>query len=226
MRARAATRRRVFPVRHAFTLIEVILAIGVAAVVLLAINAVFFAAMRLRASASAAVEQSIPVEQALTVIRRDLAGAVPPSTNGILAGSFKVGNVTSLGLSQPVEIELYTTTGALRDDQPWAEIQKVTYELRPSADRSQPGHDLVRSVTRNLLAAVTPSPEDRPLVSGVEAVEFDCYDGMEWRNYWDTTMTDTNLPSAVRVRLAMSGANALQPFEIVVPIDSQSRTNQ
>jgi hypothetical protein len=57
-----------------------------------------------------------------------------------------------------VDIELYTTTGALRADQPWSEIQKVTYELRLPADRSQPGRDLIRSVTRNLLA---PSPPSR-----------------------------------------------------------------
>ena len=149
-----------------------------------------------------------------------------PSADGILTGDFRVGGVTTLGLGEPVDIEFYTTTAALRADQPWGEIQKVTYELRLPADRSQPGRDLVRSVTRNLLATITPQPQDQWMIGGVESIEFSCFDGTQWRAYWDTTMTDTNLPTAVRVRLQLAGADLGQPIEMVVPVDAQSRTNQ
>ncbi len=212
-----------------FTLIEVILALGITAIVLVAINGVFFGAMRLRESATNAVDESLPVQQALATLRRDLAGAMPPSTNGILSGDFKVGGVTSLGLSQPVDIELNTTTGALRANEPWGEVQRVTYELKLPADRSAPGKDLIRSVTRNLLATVTPQPEDQWMMGGVESIEYSCYDGTQWRDFWDTTVTDTNLPTAVRVRIQVAGSRGgssdAQPIELVVPIDSQSHTN-
>jgi type II secretion system protein J len=208
---------------RAFTLIELILAIGVAAIVLVAINAVFFSAMRLRENTSNAVEASLPEQQALMLLRQDLAGIMPPNTNGVFGGSFKVGSVSSTGLNQPVDIELYTTTGALRANEPWGEVQRVTYELRTSADPSLPGKDLVRSVTRNLLATATVAPDDQPLMSGVNNVEYSCYDGTQWRNYWDTTMTDTNLPVAVRVRIQMAGQDNAQPIEIVVPVDAQQR---
>ena len=36
---------------------------------------------------------------------------------------------------------------------------------------------------------------------------------------------NTNLPVAVRVDIQMAGNNAGQPIEIMVPIDSQARTN-
>jgi hypothetical protein len=55
-----------------------------------------------------------------------------------------------------------------------------------------------------------------------------CYDGAQWQDTWDTTSTtsvNTNLPLAVRVDIQMSGNNNAQPIEILVPIDSQSRTN-
>ena len=45
---------------------------------------------------------------------------------------------------------------------------------------------------------------------------------------WDTTDPTslyTNLPVAVRVDIQMAGRSDMQPIEIVVPIDSQSRTN-
>ena len=46
------------PSAPGFTLIEALLAIGIMAVVLVAVNAVFFSALRLRDRASAAVDQA------------------------------------------------------------------------------------------------------------------------------------------------------------------------
>jgi type II secretion system protein J len=211
---------------RAFTLIELILAVGVTAIVFVAINGVFFAALRLRERATTAIDASLPVQQALSVLQRDLAGALPPTTNGIFAGGFKVGLVTSTGLNQPVAIELHTTTGALRANEPWGEVQRVTYQLRLSADRSAPGKDLTRSVTRNLLSTLTPLPQDQWLLGGVESVQFLCYDGTQWRDSWDTTIADTNLPTAVRVLIELAGqdgAGESESIELVVPIDAQVR---
>jgi hypothetical protein len=64
------------------------------------------------------------------------------------------------------------------------------------------------------------------MIGGVESIEFSCFDGSQWRNYWDTSSTDTNLPTAVRVRLQLAGADPTQPIEMVVPLDAQSLTNQ
>jgi type II secretion system protein J len=213
----------------AFTLIELILGIGIMAIVMIAMNAVFFSALRLRERTDEAVDESLPIQQTLTVLRRDLQGAMPPAADGILSGDFKVGGVVSLGVSQPVDIELYTTTGVLRESEPWSEVQRVTYQLRLPVNRGAPGQDLVRSVTRNLLATVTPQTEDQRMMGGVESIRFSCYDGGMWYDTWDSTLT-TNLPSAVRVRILLAsppgGGGAARPIEILVPLDSQTRTNQ
>jgi hypothetical protein len=107
----------------------------------------------------------------------------------------------------------------------------VTYELKDPADRSTPGKDLFRSVTRNLLTAATPDVEDQWLMGGVETLTVSCFDGNQWQTTWDTTATtsvNTNLPLAVRVEIqlaANTGATRPSPIQILVPIDSQSRTN-
>jgi hypothetical protein len=209
---------------NGFTLMELVLAVGVTAIVLIAINGVFFSAMRLRDSAANAIAAALPAEQALSILRRDLQGAMPPYTNGVFAGGFRAGVITSIGLNQPVDIEWHTTTGVLRANEPWGEVQRVSYALRTPADPSAVGKDLVRSVTRNLLAAIAPSSEDQRLLGGIQSVEFLCYDGFQWRDYWDTTLMDTNLPTAVRVRIQPAGdpANA-QPIEMLVPLDVQPR---
>lgn len=209
-----------------FTLIELILAVGIMAIVLIAINSVFFTSMRLHESTNEVVDEALPIQQALGTMRRDFQSAIPPSESGILTGDFKVGNVSST-TGQPVDVELYTTTGVMRENEPWSETQKVTYALRNPMNVMSPGRDLVRSVTRNLLATTQLAPGDEQLLSGVQSVQYECYDGATWNNAWDSTVT-TNLPTAVRIKiiLATAGGGTGRPLEIVVPIDSQSRTNQ
>jgi len=149
-----------------------------------------------------------------------------------MTGDFRVGDITSAGLNQNVSIELYTTTGALHENEPWGDVQRVTYELRPSVGGAGTrGQDLVRSVTRNLLATITPVPEDQWMLGRVQSLTFDCYDGAQWRNSWDTTVSDTNLPAAVRVSIQLAGEGSVdprdrEPIVLMVPIDSQSRSNQ
>jgi type II secretion system protein J len=214
---------------QAFTLIEMILAIGVAAIVLVAINAVLFTALHLREVTSAAVDAATPLDQATTFLRRDLQCAVTPKPSGVLSGDFKIGNVNSAGITEPVAAEIFTATGALSASSPWADIQRVTYELKNSTGSSGT-RDLYRSVTRNLLTTSSPDVADQLMLSGVVSVKFSGYDGARWLDAWDTTDTttmNTNLPLAVRVEIQMAGnnnANA-EPIQIVVPVDSVMRTN-
>jgi type II secretion system protein J len=214
----------------AFTLVEMILSIGVAAIVLVAVNAVLFTALHLREVTTAAVDAATPIDLAATFLRRDLACAVTPTngTSKILSGGFRAGTLTSTGIAEPVAVELFTATGALSQNAPWADIQRVTYELKTATDASG-RRDLYRSVTRNLLATTAvPDVENQLMLTGVERVRFTCYDGSMWQETWDTTSTtsvNTNLPLAVRVEIQLAGSRANEPIQLVVPIDSVSRTN-
>lgn len=229
--ASASTLQRFNPLtsQHGFTLIEIILAIGIAAIVLVTVNAVFFAAIRLRDATQNIVDNATPVDQAMTFMRRDLQCIVTP-TNGttkVLSGDFRVGNISSSANGQPVSIEMFTASGDLSDSKPWGDIERVTYELRDPANRNTQGKDLIRSVTRNLLTVSTPDVEDQWMMSGVQDITISCYDGSQWWNTWDTTgltSANTNLPVAVRVDIQPVG-NQLSPYEIIVPIDSVARTN-
>jgi hypothetical protein len=127
-------------------------------------------------------------------------------------------------------LDFFTSTGVLTDDAPYGDLQEVFYELRTPADKDQAGMDLVRCVNRNLLETTTQTPEVQPLMSHVESVQFACFDGTQWRNLWDTSNGDTNLPNAVRISIQVaSDPNTAkpQPLEMVVPLSSQTiRTNQ
>ena len=152
---------------RAFTLIEMILAIGIAAIVLITVNTVLFASLRLRDETSNMVDAAAPVEQTVTFLRRDLQCVMMPTngSSGVLSGDFKVGNVSSPGVNDPVAIEMFTADGALSPNAPWGDVQRVTYELKMPADSSALGKNLVRSVVRNLLTQNTPDVEDQLMLT-------------------------------------------------------------
>ena len=218
-----------------FTLVEVLLALAICAIVLVAINAVFASAVRLREHTSSRVAEALPVERTLEMLRRDLKGAVGPG--GFLAGDFKC-SVQTMGSSMGISgqaaggsgLDFFTATGVLGDEAPWGDVQEVFYQLKASADRNQPGLDLVRYANRNLLSTTLVTPEAQTLLSRVATIECDCYDGLQWRSYWDTSSGDTNLPAAVRVRIQLAPrdgepAARSQPLEITVPLMMLTRTN-
>jgi type II secretion system protein J len=213
---------------HGFTLMEMLLALAVSAIVLAAIGGVFFSAMRLRERTTALLDEAAPLRQALAFVRHDLQGALPPG--GVMAGDFKSGAVNS-GIGATAGLQFSTTTGVLKDDSPYGDVQEVTYELRDPVIRTNGlGRDLVRSTSRNLLTTTALDYNEQFLLGNVETMRFECFDGTEWRENWDTTLSDTNLPNAVRVRIELAAENVdyryRQPIEMVIPLVTQSRTNQ
>ncbi len=213
---------------HAFTLIELLLAVAIFAIVLAAINTVLYSALRLRARTSAALDDALPLSQALSFLRRDLQGAVPPGS--LMAPSFKSGTASGTLLAGSI-LQFCTSTGVINDRVPWGDVRKVSYRLIDPLDQTMnTGKDLVRSISHNLLATATEEPEDRWLMGKVEKLECACYNGTEWRDSWDTDMGDSGLPSAVRVRILLADETtpnnrSRPPMELLVLLDAKARTN-
>ena len=218
-----------------FTLMEMLLAVAICAIVLVAINGVFATAVRLRDRTSQAVEDSLPVNRALDIMEQDLKGTVGPG--GVLAGDFKCGAQAmgaTMGLSGEAGnagLDFFTSSGVISDRAPWGDLQEVFYELKAPADRNQVGMDLVRCVDRNILATtLQTTPDIQRLMGNVQNVQFDCYDGLQWQPTWDTSAgyPATNLPVAVRIRIQLAtspGQSAAEPMETIVPLVTQTRTN-
>lgn len=247
--------------RRAFTLLELLLATAIFAIVIIAINVVFFSALHLRNRVTATLDEAVPLQQALVTLRKDLQNTVSPG--GVLAGHFRYGSsglgssssssssssstasgsrafgaastgsgssVSNLTQSVAGGLDFFTSTGVIRDYSPGADIQEVNYQLTEAVNASEAlGQDLVRTVTRNLLAFSSPVPEQQRLLSNVESLEFEFYDGYQWRNNWDTSLGDTTLPMAVRVKLLMAidrtnNVVKREPLEMVVLLNSKPDT--
>lgn len=218
---------------RAFTLIEVLIAVAVASIVLIAVNTVFYGAVRLREKTTKAVEQSLPLEQTLAFLRRDLrALAVPGGTFG---GSLQTtASSSSLMGATAVSPSFYTTSAFIDDSLPWGNIQRVAYYLRPSTNAvGGGGFDLVRAVTRNLLAPTQEEVLEQWLMGGVSAMQFQYFNGTDWKTDWDSTTEVPPLPKAVKVLLSLAepdsssrASRSQVPMQFVIPVSAQGSTNQ
>ncbi len=214
-------------------MIEVLLAASIFAIVLGAINTVFFSALRLRNRSVQTFEKGLPLQQTLGLLQRDLEGIMAPG--GRLGGTFtttlqgSTNNTAFIG--ERVTPDIYTSSGTVGELARWVDVQKVAYFLAiptNALDRAN-GKDLVRSVTRNLLSVNAEEPELQYLMNGVEQLRLQYYDGMTWIEVWDGS-TSTNLPRAVKVQMSLSEdhvgtSRTPAPIELVVPILVQGSTN-
>ncbi|MDP3068899.1 MAG: type II secretion system protein GspJ [Opitutaceae bacterium] len=212
-----------------FTLLELLLATAIGAVVLLVVNTTFFGALRLHNTTHDKIDQDLVLQRTLGIVRKDLAGimlpANPQATTNTLSGqlmsdSFSTHSMDSMG--ERVTPDITTSSGHIDGWTPFAEVQTVAYYLTAAADGS-PTKDLVRVVTRNLLSAADPIADTYTLLSGVDSASLAYFDGEFWAETWDSTATST-LPAAFKFSLvlaprgnAISSANP-GPVELIVPV--------
>lgn len=226
------------PSSRGFTLIEVLIAVAIFALVLTSIHAVFYSAIKLRNKTTDTIEAGLPLQQTLAILRRDLASLMPPG--GTLSGQLQTALLSGSGIAVDSQSspDFYTASAALDESLPWAEVQRVSYHLQPSTNNT-PGLDLYRAVTRNLLPVAADQPEsvaaDQPeyqwLMGGVQTIAFSYYDGSTWRDSWDSTNGLTApLPNAIKVQIQLEPGleqrSQIAPVELVVPLMTQSRSNQ
>ncbi len=215
--------------QRGFTLLELLIATAVGAVVLLVVQTTYFGALRLHNSTHARIDEDLVVQRALGIIRRDLAGIMLPG--GTLSGELITDNFSSSMTSsygEPVTPEIYTNSGKIDGWNPFAEVQRVAYSLAPAADGAK-GNDLVRTVTRNLLPVQEEEPEAQVVLSGVDSAAITYFDGTAWVDSWDSSTTQT-LPKAMRMSIVLMAHDGVQanmaPIDLVVPVLVMTTTSQ
>jgi type II secretion system protein J len=211
-----------------FTLLELLLATAIGAVVLLVINATFFAALRLHNTTHEKIDDDLVVQRTLGIVRKDLAGImIPPSpqaTTAKLSGQLTtdVASTNDLdGSSERITPDIFTNSGKIDGWNPYADVQMVSYYLSPSADGG-PTKDLVRVVTRNLLPVIESTTENQTLLSGVNSAAIAYFDGENWLDIWDSATTST-LPAAIKFSLVLEPRDRgtrpdSAPIELIVPV--------
>jgi aldehyde:ferredoxin oxidoreductase len=162
-------------------------------------------------------------------MKEDILSILPPNTTTSNSLIHPMGtDAIVTGLTQPLMLEIFNV-GRINDEDPWGDIQKVDYWLQSPTNRTDvPGKDLVRGITRNLLATTPAAPEQQQVIlSGVQSLQFSFFDGTNWNDTWSTTLT--NIPIAIKTAIsfaAKTGSPAGAPVQFTVPIVVWGGTNQ
>jgi type II secretory pathway pseudopilin PulG len=208
----------------AFTLLEIMMALIMVAVLSLSLFESMKIAFAARRSAVDALEPVDGAHAAMEIIVRDLEAAPAPS--GDLAGAMlgTDGNGDS-GLPNDT-LNFYTASGFIRPDyQDDQTNQGMTHQLNLNSNLRSPTQskkvesdmqnveytlvadpvagdmNLVRRVTRNLLSTVDPVAEETIICRHAASFDVAFYDGSGWLTEWDSTQNDNQLPVAIHIML-------------------------
>ena len=213
---RANRRRRAVPAlrragtaRHtaalsAFTLLELLLAVAIAAVLAVSLMSALHIAIRARNTAEAALRPGRGAEAALAFVRADLESALPP--RGVFAGTFS-GTDWRDSQGRPADSVVFYTAGPapMYAGGSGGDIKKV--EITPATLLGSGERALLRRVSTNLLSPVLRDPDEEILGRGVVSFNLRYFDGTVWLDYWDSSAQEDVLPLAVEVTLEMEPAD-------------------
>ncbi len=212
----------------AFTLLEILLATAIFAVILAAINTAFYGAVKLQSRSKEAMDQFEIENQAVAIMKNDLRAMVAPG--GVLAGSI-TGTTEGSSSGQNANLDFYAANGITDTEQSFGDIRRITYYLgKTISTRNAYGKDLIRASSRNLLSQIEETPEEQVLLSGIEALEIQYCDGTNWVQTWDPTV-QTNAPRALEVLLTHARDNFStikldpQPIQFTVLLSIQARAS-
>ena len=178
--------------RSAFTLLEMVLAMGLMTVLAASLYSSLSIAYRAQEAADRAVAPVRRAALAIDAVRSEFLSALPPT--GLLAGSF-IGEDEKGNDGDDADTVVFHATGNGTDNvRPASDIRRIELAVDDN-------HCLVRRVTGNLLSPETVDPVQTVVCRGVRAFNLTYYDGSDWYDEWDSTTQDNALPMAVEVML-------------------------
>jgi general secretion pathway protein J len=196
--------------RRGFTLLELVVATAIFAIVIAATYSLFDSARGITTRAEFRAQLFQSARASLQAIEADVRGAV------LLGTAFDTGFIgTNLGSEkEPLDklelVSVTRTTGAPYDiNEPdvvrGSDLSKVYYWIEQDEGRTP--HGLLRERPRELTPPGGPVHREEDVVGVAEDVvfvNFRYYDNGQWTDTWDSTQT-RKLPKAVEVTVHVSG---------------------
>ncbi len=191
--------------RAAFTLLEVLLALIVVALVMASLGPALTGALRAQRQAGTVLAPLGAEQAAIAVLRQDLSGAARPAGTvtqpcTVVAGSVDGATTSTLQLTTDTPPPLAPSL-ALRP----AELGQatVTWTVQTAADGN--GVAWVRTRQPNLLATGTaPDPVPEVMLDHLSLITVEAWSAGGFVTAYDSSRAADALPSAVRVRYAYS----------------------
>jgi prepilin-type N-terminal cleavage/methylation domain-containing protein len=184
----------------AFTLIEVLIALTLVAIVAATLASTLRLAYHAARTAEADIEPSRSASIALEMVSSDVQNALPGG--GTYAQNFEGTQAQDDRGHEADDLVFYSTAESPEHAAANGEIKKVEITVEKLQDGSD--YVLVRRALRNLGSELTPAPDEEVLCRGVSSFTLTYFDGSSWNTTWDSTTEDNTVPAAVRVVLELN----------------------
>ncbi len=198
--------------RSAFTLLELILSMGIVAMISVSLYAAMRTAFKARTSAEAQTAGARPAAVVLDLLQADFESVAPPGATGAMSDGF-VGYAMNGAMGTAADSVTFYTIGRemgpdVKTDDPLAEgIRQVELVLRTTGDTPA----LIRRVRRNILSPNVVEPVDEVLARNVRSFAVRYYDGTEWLSEWDSLTQNNMLPLAVNIEVILNEPSLRDP---------------
>lgn len=187
-----------------FTLLEVLVAMTLMAVIAMSLYSSMYVAMRSKDSIEKAVGPYRYLNPAFDFLQKDLACALAPGD--VMAGEFQGVDSSAAGLDGADMLLFFTSNYIPGEEEIACDIAQTEYFVEQRDGWEDPV--LVRRRTTNLLSPKTLEGKSEVICRGVRSFNLQYYDGYEWLDTWDSTTQDNMLPAAVSIRLTLKKPQA------------------
>ncbi len=198
-----------------FTLIEVLIAVGLLAILTTALYGSYFGVARARERTAAVMESSRELSDTLDLIRREVEAAVPPpvtpSTNMTreqqLRPRLVVEDRDYFGLPSST-LTITTRVPTIGDLTPGSGTVRVTYQII-----EKNGKRILRRQERDIFSEDSTVPF-LPQMERISSFLVECYYGSKWVKTFDTEVNRA-LPDAVRITVQVGDEGKLVAYSIL-----------
>lgn len=187
-----------------FTLLEVLAATALVAMLAASLYGALSAALTARESAGRTVELMRACEGAMAVLREEIQAAAVPTVKHPFTGT--KGSDFTGDLND--NLSFYGTGGDLEGDDPVGDIRLVEFACETDESGTL---SLVRRVTTNLLATQTVEPRQDTVCRNVRSLTLRYFDGTDWQESWDSATVSNAAPLAVEVTMEAALPAVLGP---------------
>jgi prepilin-type N-terminal cleavage/methylation domain-containing protein len=240
--------------RGAFTLIELVIAMSMVAILAVSLFTTLHIAFRATENAETDIEPSRTADLAMQFIQNDLENALPPNTTGTTMSTVNEGEGAGMTLTSSTggngrnvlvgnfegvqgqddrgheadDLVFYSTADGPQHVDANGEVKEIEFAVEQTTDASgNRDHVLVRKVARNLLSEQEINPDEEVICRGVGGLTIQYYDGSQWVNTWDSTLEDNTIPAAVQITLELdrpSAEGAMQTLTFTSVIEPSCST--
>ncbi len=187
-----------------FTLLELLVALSVAALIVLAVTTTLFSLNRANETASQEMEQQRALRTTLDLLRREISAILYQTGDKELR--FMVEDRDFFG--KPASVLSFCTVAPPLDGDV---SDQLRVQYKPEEDGSR--IKLTRA-SRDFFQSDTSPVRFFPQIDGLEGFLVECNDGSSWLKSWDTALTN-RLPKQIRITLLISENNKSAPYQII-----------